>query len=263
MQEHDDPTYDARQRSFAVLLGTACHLAFATGVGAMMLALYTGLRIGRGPLKGAAAVAVDLLLIIQFAVLHSYLLSRRGRAWLERITPLGLGRELATTTYALIASLQLLLTFAVWSPKRAVAWEPHGTLRAVFTVAYACSWLLLGKTMADAGLPIQTGFLGWSAVARGGAPSFPTFRIRGTFRHVRQPVYVAFALTLWTSPVWTADHLLIAIGWTLYCLFGPQLKERRYLRAYGEGFQRYRELVPYWLPAPRPVDFAIAAERVE
>ena len=105
--------------------------------------------------------------------------------------------------------------------------------------------------MSDAGLAVQTGFLGWSAVARDRAPIYGDFAAKGTFRVVRQPVYLAFACTLWTGPVWTPDHLLLATAWTGYCVFGPVLKERRYLRAYGERFARYRDRVPYWLPVPR------------
>ena len=107
------------------------------------------------------------------------------------------------------------------------------------------------KTMADAGLALQTGFLGWGAVVRGKAPSYRPFATGGSFRWVRQPVYVAFALTLWTAPVWTPDHLILALAWTAYCVLAPRHKERRYLAAYGEDFERYRQAVPYWLPRRR------------
>jgi len=253
-------SYDLRQRTFAVCLGLACHLAFAAGVASMIAALYTGLRIGHGSLTGAVAVVANAALLMQFVVLHSLLLSPTGRGWIARLTPLGLGRDLATTTYALIASLQLVLTFWAWSPIGGVVWAAQGMARTVVTVAYVCSWLLLLKTMADAGLPVQTGSLGWTAVAQGRTPVFPSFRVHGTFRYVRQPVYVAFALTLWTGPVWTIDHLVIAVAWTLYCVLGPQLKERRYLRAYGAGFERYRRVVPYWIPAARPPDVTVLVE---
>lgn len=217
----------------------------------MILGIFSGLRLGRGPFSGTAALAWDLLLVAQFVVLHSFLLTRRGRAVLVRLAPARLGAPLSTTTFALISSLQLLLTFGAWSQLGEVWWEPHGALRVVICAAYAASWALLLKTMRDAGLAVQTGFLGWSAVARGRDPEFEGFSERGTFRFVRQPVYVAFACTLWTGPVWTPDHLLLAVTWTSYCLFGPLLKERRYLRYYGDTFASYRRRVPYWLPIPR------------
>lgn len=242
------PTYEPRQRAVALTYGIFNHVAFAIGIAAMIAGLYFGMRIGRGTLHGAAAVSIDVLLLLSFVGLHSFLLSARGRLVLDRLAPLGLGRDLGTTTFATIASLQLLVTFVAWSPLGPVWWQPHGALRVVATVAYAASWGFLLKAMADAGLPLQTGFLGWGSVVRGRKPVYGVFPERGTFRFVRQPIYLAFALTLWTGPVWNADHLLLAIPWTLYCIAGPVLKERRCIAAYGERFQRYQSRVPYWLP---------------
>jgi protein-S-isoprenylcysteine O-methyltransferase Ste14 len=243
--------YTRRERRIAIAYGVLCHSAFAIGIGAMIVGIFSGLRLGHGPFSGVAALGWDLLLVAQFVVLHSFLLTRRGRDVLVRLAPAGLGRPLSTTIFALIASLQILLTFAAWSQLGDVWWEPHGPLRVVIDVAYAASWAFLLKAMSDAGMAVQTGFLGWSAVARGREPQFAGFRERGTFRIVRQPVYLAFACTLWTGPVWTPDHLLLAVTWTAYCLFGPLLKERRYLRYYGEAFASYRRRVPYWLPFAR------------
>jgi len=39
---------------------------------------------------------------------------------------LGLGRDLSTTTYASVASLELLLVFGLWSPSGVTCWEPTG-----------------------------------------------------------------------------------------------------------------------------------------
>lgn len=248
--------YGPRQRAVALVYGAACHLAFALGIAAMIYSLYFGMQAGRGGLQGGAAWAVNTALVLQFAVGHSFLLSRRGRGLLRRLAPLGLGRDLETTTYACVVSLQLLLTFAAWSPVGPVWWDAHGAPRWLLSAAYAGSWLLLLKAMVDSGLEVQSGFLGWSAVVRGHTPRYGPFRERGTFRYVRQPIYVAFSLALWTSPAWTPDHLLIACGWTAYCLVGPLLKERRYLRLHGEAFRVYRARVPYWLPALHRLDLA-------
>jgi protein-S-isoprenylcysteine O-methyltransferase Ste14 len=240
-------TYDRTQRAVALAYGIVNHVAFAAGIAAMIAGLYFGLATGRGTLHGGAAVAADVALLLSFVVLHSFLLGARGRRVLARLAPFGLGADLGTTTFATIASLQLLLLFVAWSPIGPVWWEPHGALRIALTLAYAASWGLLLKSMSDAGLPLQSGFLGWGAVVRGRKPRYDAFPQRGTFRYVRQPIYLAFALTLWTGPVWNADHLLLAIPWTLYCIAGPLLKERRFVAAYGEAFERYQRRVPYWL----------------
>jgi protein-S-isoprenylcysteine O-methyltransferase Ste14 len=71
---------------------------------------------------------------------------------------------------------------------------------------------------------------------------------RGLFRIIRQPIYVAFALTLWTVPVWTPDQLVLAVSYTAYCLLAPRTKERRFAARYGDRFRRYQATVPYALP---------------
>ena len=99
---------------------------------------------------------------------------------------------------------------------------------------------------------MQVGSLGWWAVARGVAPVYPPMPRTGLFRLCRQPIYVAFALTLWTVPLWTPDQLVVASVLTLYCLIGPLFKEARFRRLFGARFIAYQASVPYWLPWPRP-----------
>ena len=50
--------------------------------------------------------------------------------------------------------------------------------------------------MADAGLSLQTGSLGWWALLRNKKPVYPKMPERGLFRLSRQPIYVTFTLTL-------------------------------------------------------------------
>lgn len=255
--------FTARQRRIALAWGAVCHLSFAVAVTAMIAGLYTGMSHGLGPLRGVAALVADVALMAQFPIVHSLLLSTRGRAWLARLAPLGLGSALGTTTYATIASWQLLLTFVFWSPMGERVWAPEGAVLVAMSVVYGAAWLALLKTMVDAGLEVQTGFLGWGSVFRGRRPAFRGFQPRGSFRWVRQPIYVAFAATLWTAPVWTLDRLLLAIAWTSYCVVAPIHKERRYRAAYGERFERYRSLVPYWVPLRRPADLGALREATE
>ncbi len=241
--------YLVGQRVFGVLYGTICHATFAVAISAMMYGLYSGMSSGLGRLQGTSALFVNAALLLQFPLLHSLLLTERGRRHvLSRLVPGRLGPSLATTTFATISSLQILSVFALWSFSDVVWWQPRGLNLVLWGLAFCASWILLLKAMWDAGLAVQTGFHGWAAVARGTDPAKVRLSRSGTFRYVRQPVYVAFALTLWTGPVWTPDHLAIAVMWTAYCVFGPLLKERRYLQFYGEAFREYRNTVPYWLP---------------
>ena len=97
-------------------------------------------------------------------------------------------------------------------------------------------------------MTLQTGSLGWTALWNGEQPRFPGLRTQGTFAACRQPIYLAFASLLWTGPVWTADHLVVAVLWTVYCFTGPIHKERRFQSMYGDAFITYKSRIPYFVP---------------
>ena len=158
------------------------------------------------------------------------------------------GKTLATTTYAIIASAQLLALFVLWTPSGIVWWRAEGAVFWAVVAAYGASWLILLKASFDAGAEVQSGALGWMSLMARIRPVFPDMPTQGLFRVIRQPVYVAFTLTLWTVPVWTPDQLVLAISFTAYCLLAPRLKERRFAARYGSRFDHYRAAVPYAVP---------------
>lgn len=221
----------------------------------MIAAMAFGMSESLGRVHWPWAGLANAALLIQFPLVHSLLLTGPGGRWLARLLPTH-GATLATTTYAIIASAQLLALFALWTPSGIVWWRAEGVLFWVFTAAYGASWLLLLKASFDAGAEVQSGALGWMSLMARVRPVFPDMPTQGLFRVIRQPIYVAFALTLWTVPVWTPDQLALAISYTAYCLLAPRLKERRFAARYCERFQHYRAAVPYALlrltPARKP-----------
>ena len=239
----------ARKRiAFAVTYGVFTHAVFAISVAVMVVGLYSGLRTGLGHLHRGWAVAADVLLIAQFPILHSYFLSRSGRTILAKVMPGGLGADLAPTTFALIGAVQLLAAFGLWSPSGFVMYDATGWGYWAMLALYAASWAFLIRALTDAGLGLQTGYVGWSSVVRGKRPDYGGFPTLGLFRVCRHPVYLGFALVMWTAPTMTADSLALAAVWTLYCAIGPRLKEARYRGWYGERYAEYCKRVPYMLP---------------
>jgi len=252
MPRGDGLTEDRRALRLALLYGAACHGIFALAGLAMVWGLFTGLTQTFGAVPWPWAALANAALLAQFPLGHSFLLTDRGRRWLSRLAPAPHGGTLATTTYATIASVQLLALFTLWTPSGAVVWQAEGWAFWAMSTLYAASWGLLTKASFDAGPEVQSGFLGWAALARGRRPRFPPMPTTGLFRIVRQPIYVSFALVLWTPPTWTLDQLALAAVYTAYCVLAPRLKERRFERLFGADFEAYRARVPYWLPWPRP-----------
>lgn len=242
------PPKGAGRLALALAMGVICHIAFALGVLAMMVAMFFGMSESLGQVPWPWAFVANTLLLVQFPLAHSWLLTHPGGRWLERLVPGPHARTLATTTYAIIASLQLLALFALWTPSGIIWWRAEGVVFWGLCLAFGFSWLLLAKASFDAGAEVQSGALGWMSLVAKVRLVFPDMPTRGLFRLIRQPIYVAFAFTLWTVPVWTPDQLVLAISYTCYCLLAPRLKERRFVARYGDRFHRYRADVPYLVP---------------
>ncbi len=242
------PPAGAGRIAVALGLGLTTHLIFAAAVLAMIAAMFFGMSESFGRVPHPWAWLANAALIVQFPLAHSFLLTRSGGQLLARLIPGPHGATLATTTYALIASLQLLALFTLWTPSGVIWWRADGPLFWLICAAYGGAWLLLIKASFDAGAEVQSGALGWMSLMARIAPRFPDMPTRGLFRVIRQPIYMAFALTLWTVPVWTPDQLVLALSFTAYCLLAPRLKERRFEQRYGARFARYRARVPYALP---------------
>jgi protein-S-isoprenylcysteine O-methyltransferase Ste14 len=246
------PPPGGRRKALALAMGLLCHLLFALAVVSMIGAMFFGMSRSLGQVPWPWALLTNALLIAQFPLAHSYLLTGPGARWLARLIPGSHGQTLSTTTYALIASLQLTALFLLWTPSGIIWWRADGAAFWLICLAYAASWGLLMKASFDAGVEVQSGALGWMSLLASIRPRFPAMPTKGLFRVIRQPIYVSFALTLWTVPVWTPDQLALAASLTTYCLLAPRLKERRFAQRYGARFARYRESVPYALPGARP-----------
>jgi protein-S-isoprenylcysteine O-methyltransferase Ste14 len=237
-------------RLLALSLGILCHLSFAGAVGVMMAALFGSMRISSPSLSWGAALAIDLILLLQFPLLHSLMLRPSGRAFLSRLFPGELGKHLVTTTFVIAASTQLLLLFTLWAHIGSFEWRPPQPLMMAWTTIYGASWILLAIAMTNAGLGTQMGFLGWTAVYRGKAPVYSSFPQHGLYRICRHPVYFAMALVSTTGPVWNIDHLIVATIFVTYCVVGPRVKERRLLKAFGPTFETHMRELPFF-PTPR------------
>lgn len=245
------PPPGARRIALALCYGVACHAIFAAAVLAMVVGMFHGMGAGLGTVPWPWAALANAALVMQFPLAHSFLLSAPGERLLARLAPRAHGATLATTSYAIVASVQLLALFALWTPSGITWWRAEGVALWIACAAYGASWILLAKASFDAGAEVQSGALGWMSLMAAARPAFPGMPTRGLFGLVRHPIYVAFALTLWTVPAWTPDQLALALALTAYCLLAPMLKERRLAARHGEEFTRYRARVPYAVPRLR------------
>jgi len=232
----------------ALIYGVLCHALFAAAVLSMVVAMFFGMSESLGRVPHPWSILANFALVAQFPLIHSLLLSDRGRGGLARLAPKAYAATLATTVFAIIASLQLLALFVFWTPSGIIWWRADGAALWVICGLSAVAWLMLSWASIDAGAEVQSGALGWLSLMQKITPKFPDMPTRGLFAVIRQPIYVSFALTTWFVPVWTPDQLALASVLTAYCLAAPRLKERRFARRYGADFDHYKRAVPYAIP---------------
>jgi protein-S-isoprenylcysteine O-methyltransferase Ste14 len=236
-----------RNKIIAYTVGVTCHLAFVASIALMAYMIFEGLSKSFFPL-GKYGGYVNILLLLQFPLLHSFFLSPRGRRILEMPFPKAIAKDLFTTSFSLFSSLQLLCVFLFWTPTSNPWFIPHGALLYVWSGVYIAAWGLLIVALSEAGMAMHSGSLGWRAVARREKPQYPPLCKTGLHSSCRHPIYLAFALILITAPVWSFDHLMLAVVWVGYCLVGPLFKEQRQIKIFKSDYTGLRQSTPYIIP---------------
>ena len=243
------PLQFSKRWIIALLYGLLCHVIFTVSVITMLVAMFFGMSQSFGKIPAPYSYFFNLLLLLQFPIAHSFLLSSIGKKYLLYFSPKQYSKTLAPTLFALLASVQLFLLFFCWTPTKIMIWEASGTSYFFMCTLYTFSWLLLIWASIDAGAELQSGALGWMSLAQNKDPKFPDLPTVGLFKFIRQPIYASFALTTWTTPNWTLDQLLIAVVFTVYCVVAPKFKEKRLEKRFGEKFINYKSQVPYMIPS--------------
>jgi protein-S-isoprenylcysteine O-methyltransferase Ste14 len=219
-----------------------------------------------GPRQGsvAAALAIDVVLLVLFAVQHSGMARPGFKRWLTRWVPGPAERS----TYVLLSNAALFLLFQQWRPLGGVVWEvPGEAARAVVFAVYAAGWLTVLLTTFLINHFDLFGLRQVWLAFRGVPYTSPRFETPWPYRLVRHPLYIGWLTVFWAAPTMTAAHLLFAAGTTAYILAAIRWEERDLVAAHPE-YATYRRRVPMLLPrlwvgpSPRPQEASQAGESV-
>ena len=228
--------------------GFICHTSFALAGVCMFWVLFNGFTVSLGSLKYPLNMICNFFLLIQFPILHSFLLSNFGRKILRLFATRNFGNILETTIYVTIASIQLLLLFVFWTPSHIIIYNFEYPLNILNILLFTFSWFLLSLSSFQAGIKVQTGSLGWTSMFFLKKPMFPPMPTKGLFKIIRQPIYLSFCFVLWTPPTMTLDLFLVAFFYSFYCYLAPRFKEKRFIKFYGKSFIEYKKKTPYFFP---------------
>ena len=250
--EESGPARDAVRGVLTAAYGLCCYLAF------VLVSLYgvafladTGVArtVDRGgpQVPTAAAVGVDALLLLAFALQHSVMARPAFKRHCRTLVPAHLERA----TFVLAASTGLALLFWQWRPLSAVVWDvPVPAARTTIWVLYALGWWWVFASTFAIDHFDMFGLRQIVRHLRGLPAAGPTFALPLPYRLVRHPMMVGFFVAFLAAPTMTAGHLLFAGAAVGYILVGVRLEERD-LAAELPPYREYASTTPRFLPAPR------------
>lgn len=225
-------------------------LAYAAGMGS--LALFGAFLLGfdvfaRGGSSAAAALAVDVGLIVVFGLQHS-VMARPGfkGAW-QRVVPAAVERS----TFVAASGIALGALLWLWRPLDGELWRASGAGLAAVYAAFALGALVLvAATFMIDHFELFGLKQAWRAPAASGTGP-ARLRVVLLYRLVRHPMMLGLLIMLWAAPRMTFDHFILSLGLTAYILIALCFEERDLAVELGPDYRRYQRTVPMLLPVPR------------
>lgn len=198
------------------------------------------------PLGQALLVNIGLLVI--FALQHSGMARPRFKVWMSHFVP----HEANRSTYVLMSSIAMIVMMAFWQPLGGVVWSIDiMIIRQVIMTVYFVGWaLMIWATYLIDHFELFGLRQAWCQFRNAAPCREPDFETPAAYKYMRHPIYAGWLVVLWASPVMTISHLVMAVGLTIYVLFGIQLEERELERRLPY-YEQYRRKVPMLLPSWR------------
>jgi protein-S-isoprenylcysteine O-methyltransferase Ste14 len=229
---------------YGVLCYALCLVAFVYAIGFIGGFLTPTILDGAAQRPLGAALAVDVALLVAFALQHSIMARPAFKRWWTGIVPEAAERS----TYVLASSIAVGALFAFWQPIGGVVWQTEGAVRSAVTGIYLLGWaLLLYVTF----LIDHFDLFGLKQVWRkltGKEYRPPQFYTPSLYKLVRHPLYIGWLTIFWAAPTMTVSHLLFALVTTAYILFAIRLEERDLVDAFGADYVAYRARTPMLVP---------------
>ena len=127
----------------SILYGLVCHFTFTISGLCMFWVLFNGLTVSFGSVSYPLNIMINFFLLLQFPILHSFLLTNPGRQVLRCFAPNKFAKTLETAIYASIASIQLLVLFLLWTPSNIVIYDLKYPYNILNSILYIMGWVLL------------------------------------------------------------------------------------------------------------------------
>jgi protein-S-isoprenylcysteine O-methyltransferase Ste14 len=220
-------------RALALLGGVL--FVVSLGMGVVAYATWFGRQFAWMPGAASGPVFVDVVFFSVFALHHS-IFARTGikAAISARVSP-----ALERSTYVWISSALFLAVMWWWRPVPGVLWQVDGAWHATMRGAQ-----IVGLLMSlSAARQLDVLDLAGIRQAFGRLPRQSQGLVEtGLYRLVRHPIYFAWVVMVWLTPVMTGTRLVFAVVSTLYLAIAVPFEERS-LRQLFADYSRYQARV--------------------
>ena len=224
-------------------------LALGLGLGSVLL--FAGMPLGtlrivssRWPL--ATVLLWNAALSMLFFIQHSGMMRKPFRAWMARLVD----PRYHAAIYAIASGVALAAVVLLWQPSH-----------TLFTLTGWARRLTQGLSIAAFGFFVwgarslrpfdPLGLAPLVAHLRNKPDRTPVFVVRGPYRWVRHPLYLAVLVLIWSCPDMTVDRLLFVLLWSGWIFLGARLEEADLLAEFGDAYRAYCREVPMMIPWPR------------
>ena len=197
--------------------------------------------------QGDARATFDILLILLWGFLHSFMTRPRFKVHLQKV----MRPHLEPAVYSIVASAGLIAVCLLYRPIPREVYALEGGPALMMRLLFYAGWGLFLYCWFHLDLLEVVGLRPiFSYLDSAGRPLEP-FRPTGPFLWVRHPVELAFLIAFWATPRMSVGHLLFACVMTFYTFLGIDHEDRRMLELHGAGYAEYMKKVPQILPLPR------------
>jgi len=247
------------QRTFFFAYGVGCYVLFSVTyayLACFVGNLFVGRTIDVGPAaSSSAALAINIALLVAFALQHSIMARPAFKSWWTRIVP----EPIERSTYVLASCLVLIALMWLWRPLDVVIWNVTNPIGWwLLTALLAIGWLLVPLvSLAISHFDLFGVRQVWLHLL--GRPyTSLAFHTPLPYNLVRNPLYIGWGIAFWATPTMTAGHLLFAALMSIYMLAASRVEERDLVAHFGHIYEDYRRRVPAFVPL-----FRFCSSRVE
>lgn len=185
------------------------------------------------------AIAADTALFSAFALHHSLFARTRLKTRVQRLVQPHLERSVYTWT----ASVLFIAVCGFWQPVDGILYRFPG-IWALPGYATQAAGILL--TIRSAAVVDALELAGVRAVQRGRDPARlagTRLQTHGLYGFVRHPLYFAWLLMVFGTPVMTGTRAAFAILSTVYLMIAIPFEERGLIDTFGAEYVAYRQRV--------------------